>query len=197
MESLKRFAEILVPDPRQLDFVLVDNSTGTMRPTELKDLYGEAEKLVLHQNVPEAVRYHFENARNLLVYSWFHYPFNSLAMFHGFIAVEKALKIRAGKPRAMLGTLLPLAVKQGWIKDEEFTFGRAQIARRKTPPDNSQTSVAQDTRTYCEILMDSMPNLRNTFAHGEVFLHNGWATSMLICAELINQLFPQPSDQRQ
>src|SRR5260221_12172674 len=123
MEELKPLTEVLAPDPRQLAFVLLDNASGMSRPLELSDLYTEAEKLVLHENVPEPVRYHFENARNLLVYAWYHYPFNSLAMFHAFIAVEKALKIRANNPRAMLGKLLPMAVKQGWIKDEGFTFG--------------------------------------------------------------------------
>ncbi len=191
MEKLKQFSEILQPDPRQHAFVLVDKATGTMRPTELKDLHAQAEKLVLHENVPDAVRYHFENARNLLVYSWYHYPFNSLAMFHAFIAVEKALKIKAAKPTAMFGELLSLAVKQGWIKDQGFTFGRAQIARREAPLDDFQQPVAEDTLSYCEILMTTMPRLRNTFAHGEVFLHHGGATSMLICAELINQLFPR------
>jgi len=39
------------------------------------------------------------------------------------------------------------------------------------------------------VLIQSIPRLRNTFAHGEVFLLNSGATSMLICAELINQLF--------
>jgi hypothetical protein len=31
METLKKFSEILVPDPRQNAFILVDNSTGISR----------------------------------------------------------------------------------------------------------------------------------------------------------------------
>src|SRR2546421_5178696 len=104
MESLKEYSEVIKADPRQEIFVLCNDATGEMRRIDLKDYHDEAKQLILHDGVPEKVRYHFENARNLLVYSWFHYPFNSLAQFHAYIAVEAALGIKAGKPKANLKT---------------------------------------------------------------------------------------------
>jgi len=112
METLKEYAEVLNAGPRQTAFVIVNEPTGQMRRIELRDYHEEAKQLVLHDEVPEDVRYHFENARNLLVYSWFHYPFDSLAQFHAYIAVEAALRIRAGKPKSSFKTLLKEAVKK-------------------------------------------------------------------------------------
>lgn len=193
METLKEYSEVLNADPRQTAFVLVNETTGQMRRIELRDYHEEAKQLVLHDEVPEDVRYHFENARNLLVYSWFHYPFNSLAQFHAYIAVEAALRIKAGKPKGGLKMLLKEAVKNRWITDEGFTFGRARKSAKPVHPISINGTPVPDTRSYCEVLTQSIPRLRNTFAHGEVFLHNSGATSMLICAELINQLFPKQS----
>ncbi len=192
MESLKEFSEVLNADPRQEAFVLVNEKTGQMRRIGLKDYHDEAKQLVLHEGVPEKVRYHFENARNLLVYSWFHYPFNSLAQFHAYIAVEAALRLKAGKPKANFRMLLKEAVKKKWITDEGFTLGRARKSAQPVYPITIDGAQVPDARSYCEVLIQSIPNLRNTFAHGEVFLHNSGATSMLNCAELINQLFDKP-----
>jgi hypothetical protein len=192
MESLKEYSEIFEPDPRQEAFMLLNEATGQMRRVALKDYHDEAKALELNVGVPEKVRYHFENARNLLVYSWFHYPFNSLAQFHAYIAVEAALRIKAGKPKGKFKTLLQEAIKNNWITDEGFTFGRARKATQPVHPLIFNGAAMPDTRSYCEVLMQSIPRLRNTFAHGEVFLHNSGAASMLICAELINQLFQNP-----
>ena|SRR2546425_496981 len=74
--------------------------------------------------VPRVIRVHFETARNLLLYSWFVYPFQQVAEMHAFASVEYALRMRSGLPVGQrgetLGRLLNRAVKEGWVRHEGF-----------------------------------------------------------------------------
>lgn len=42
---------------------------------------------------------------------------------------------------------------------------------------------------YVEVLIETMPSLRNDLAHGSPILHNQALSSIQICADFINQLF--------
>jgi len=74
MESLKKLEEICQPDVRQKKFVRLEAS-GTFRHNTLEDFHRAADGIRLHDGVPENIRSLFETARNLIVYSWFYYPF--------------------------------------------------------------------------------------------------------------------------
>src|SRR6266404_5377677 len=105
METLKEYSELLKADPRQPAFVIANDTKGLMKAIKLRDYHDIAKRSLLHQGVPSEVSYHFENARNLLVYSYYYYPFYSMAQFFAFIAVEAALKIKAGKPKGNFTSL--------------------------------------------------------------------------------------------
>ena len=150
---------------------------------ELRDYHDIAKRLVLHRGVPQEIRDHFENARNLLVFSYYYYPFHSMAQFFAFISVEAALRIKSRQSEASFKEMFAEAVKEKWICDEGFTLGGPRKSLADSQP-----------RSYCDILSESIPDLRNMFAHGEPLRINNGATTMQICAELINQLFPESTE---
>lgn len=90
VEELKKATEILEPDERQRLFRVFEPNSGLSRPLTVEDLHFIAESLVLHDGVPEDVRSHFAAVKNLIVYSWFYYPFNATAQFLSYVTVEFA-----------------------------------------------------------------------------------------------------------
>ncbi len=173
MTELRPINELTKPDERNLYFV-VNDSGGNARKLSLEDIYSEVENITLHDGVPQHIKEHFSQARHLAIYSWFHYPFNVTSMMMGFVCVEYALKAKSGK-KTNFKSLIQLAVDNGWIKDEGFA-----IAKYREDTDKS----------YVETLVDTMPKLRNQLAHGSRMLHNSGLSSLRICADFINQLFP-------
>lgn len=194
MEELKPFAELNEPDARQHFFALRDPVSGKTRPLQAEDIYERAEGISLHAGVPEDIRSHFATAQNLLAYSWFYYPFNVTAELHGYVSVEFALKRKyPDYPRASFKTLLAKAISEGLVKSEGFTYGR-NPARERYPPEINIPTEIPPTRNYVEDVAEAMRSLRNSLAHGTATLHMKGGTVLLVCAELINQLFPPPSD---
>ena len=94
MEELKKFDDLTMPDERQKAFAIINRASGQYRSRTLQDIYQSASDIKLHSGVPEAVRTHFATAQNLLVYSWFFYPFNVTAEFLAYVTIEFALKER-------------------------------------------------------------------------------------------------------
>lgn len=193
MEELKKFEEVTLPDERQKAFVLVDRASGQYRPLTLRDVYQNASDIKLHDGVPEVIRTHFATAQNLLVYSWFFYPFNVTAQFLAYVTVEFALKERF-KPRKKTSfrELVKLAIEQGLVKDEGFSH----IRERSELDEYIEQEVgieSQDIKSYTETLIKAMPYLRNELAHGSRMLHPNGASLVRICAEFINQLFSEKS----
>lgn len=121
MEDLKEYNQIMLPDERQNSFVSVNIETGKARQLTLEDIYLKAESIKLNESVPEKVRSHFSTARNLLVYSWYHYPFNVTAQFLAFVTVEMALKVKFNIEKYQpFKRLVKQAVDEGLVKDEGF-----------------------------------------------------------------------------
>lgn len=191
MEEFKEFNEILNPDERQNAFAVINRVSGHHRPRMLRDIYDSAASIKLHSGVPEEIRNHFAAALNLLVYSWFFYPFNVTAQFLAFVTVEFALKQRL-KPEKKVSfkQLLTQAVEEGLIKDEGFSHLREQQEFDEQLSQEMGT-LQENVKSYVEILVETMPYLRNELAHGTRMLHPNGASSVQICAEFINQLFPK------
>ncbi len=191
MEELKDFTEVQKPDERQKNFVVMNHVSGDCRPRTLRDIYDAAESMKLHNGVPEKIRSHFATAQNLLVYSWFFYPFNVTAQFLAFVTVEYALKeILKPKKNSSFKKLLSLAVEQGLVKDEGFSYFREK--QKINEQMFRETGMEQEVvGSYVKILRETMPNLRNELAHGSHMLHPDGASSVKICAEFVNQLFPK------
>lgn len=197
MESLKRLPEICLPDPRQTAFVYTDPTTpGGFRKLTIEDVYSAVDSIRLHNGSPEAVRSHFETARNLALYAWFYYPFNVTAQLAAYTTIEFALRSKTADKKTKFKHLLVKAVNAGWIKDSGFSIPtqRVKCIRERNELHPSEYQEAEPTllRDYCDVLIESIPFLRNEVAHGTSMMHGGGIGAVRISAELINQLFLPP-----
>lgn len=174
MEALKPLSELTDPDERNLYFVVTDRS-GSARTLSLQGIHDVVSEIVLHDGVPEPVRSHFSQAQNLAVFSWFHYPFNVTSQLLAFVSVEFALRYRF-ECKDRFKNLIARAVREGLIKDSGFAVA---------------TQRDEALESYVETLVEVMPDLRNRVAHGSNMLHNNSLSSLRICADFINQLFPR------
>ena len=192
MEELKPLAKLHAPDERQGFFVVRPADAKDFRPMEAADIYALAEQASLHAGVPAEIRSHFAMAQNLVAYSWFCYAFNVAAELHAYISVEFALKTRfpaiANRP---FGQLLENAVNDGLLRREGFTYGR-NPDRQLYPPELSLPAEITEVRDYVAEIAEAMRTLRNSLAHGASTMHMKGGTVLLVCSEVINQLFPQP-----
>ncbi len=189
VDKLKPFEEILRPDSRQKAFVILNRETLQYRERTLKDHYSAIKEIELSASVPDVIRNHFDTARNLLLYSWFVYPFIQVAEMHAFASVEYALKEKSGKTDLMFKRLLELAIKEKWIRDSGFKFFRLKGEQPEEQRTVSGDPDQQDVQEYCKVLLDSLPYLRNELAHGSSVLYPSGLTTLAICADLINQVF--------
>jgi hypothetical protein len=202
MESLKKLAQICQKDIRQDAIEVMDpTNSGVFRKLTLEDFHRAAESIQLHAGVPEEIRSHFETARNLIVYSWFYYPFNVTAQLTAYTTVEYALRLRSGDRKTSFKHLLKKAVNARWISDAGFSIARrkAEYTReqnerllsiiRTQEPSLVQKYSDALVREYSDGLAESIPFLRNELAHGTSMLHEQGEIEVRICSEIINQLF--------
>ena len=193
METLKPLAELCAPDERQSSFSVRDSVTPGFRPIKIDDIYDRAASIKLHAGVPEQIRSHFAASQNLLAFSWYYYPFNVTAQFLAYVSVESALKARyPGGKRPSFRGLVRRAVRQGLVKDSGFSHIQ-EAEERASTMEQAWYQQQQQVTPYVEVLIETMPSLRNSLAHGEYMLHMHGATHVRICAEFINQLFSEPS----
>jgi hypothetical protein len=151
-----------------------------------------AERASLHLGVPDTVRSHFAMAQNLLAYSWYCYPFNVAAELHAYISVEFALRTRLNAPdSATFKMLLGQALGRGLIRSDKFTYGREPESATH-PPNTVIPPDPVQVQDYATAIAGAMRSLRNDLAHGTNMLHMKGGTVLLVCSELINQLFDLP-----
>ena len=193
MEQLKSFATLDQPDERQRFFRVKERHAATFRPLDSADIYALAEQAKLHAGVPEGIRSHFAMAQNLQAYSWFVYPFNVAAELHGYISVEFALRTRFPNHRPDgLKALFAKAIEEGLLTATGFTYGRESSSDQASQlPEASHRMPVEE---YVSNLVGAMRSLRNDLAHGSNMLHMKGGTALLVCSEVINQLFVPPSD---
>ena len=123
VDRLKPLPEVCNPDKRQQAFVVMHTITGVIRPRTLEDHYAAIQKFSLSEFVPKDIKTHFETARNLLLYSWFVFRFNSVAEMQAYVSVEFALRERIGNAAGKnpgMKRLLDYAIKSGLIKVKAF-----------------------------------------------------------------------------
>ena len=201
-DGLKSIEEVFVSDPRHKSFVVYDEIKRNDRPLEINDLYLDLQEFILNPNVPEKVKTHFDTARNLYLYSWFVYRFYPVAELQAYASLEFALKekFKKEKLRTPIGLrlLLKNALKKDWIRDEGIRHYNRIDKRRneyKTLVQDvydfeQERANKQNTNEYVKILVDALPSLRNTMAHGSSYLTNRVYLTFEICCDLINQLYP-------
>lgn len=159
----------MLPDERWNTFIEYNLQTSKRkRLTFEEDFYKVAMSLKLNENVPKEISRHFSTALNLLIYSWYYYPFNVTAEFHASITVEMALKSKFKnkdkKPKSFKG-LMEKAVSKGMVKNDEYT----------------------------ELFINNIVSIRNIYAHGSNMLHHSGESTVRRSADFINQLFDEAS----
>jgi hypothetical protein len=172
----RRIGEYLTPDPRHAVEVLVNESTGAIRPMTFEDWYDNVSSLNLIEPVPENIVNEFDKSRNIFVLSWFAYDLTTAAELQAYLALEMALWTRLdidpkNKNAPRLKKLLEMALAQGIYSAEDFRFGHL---KGETP----------------KLLIDMIVNQRNELSHGSNFLFVHYSAMALeICGSLIRALF--------
>ncbi len=203
-DPLKSLAEIHSPDPRRECLV------GT-----LADEHEALCTICLHDGVPESVAQLFETAKNVSLYSWFVYRFHPVSESVGFAALELALNLRKtglsllpdGYRSPGLRNLLREAIKNGWIRDQEFPSrsayaqhsahlaviakiietGTPSVSLRDVTPGDMNQGF--ETVSLTKHILALWPKVRNTLAHGSPRLAPTSRRTLRLVAEAINQLF--------
>jgi hypothetical protein len=181
MEFIKLKEHFLEPDPRS-------QSLGPPPASQ----YEIVSNFRLHGGVPESVRSYMNMVVTLWLYGWLYYPFYPLAVFHSTTAVELALQERFPEKRGRgLKKLLQTAKEAGLLTDAGFP----SLQNRRDTMQAMVGAAAATTQQppYVDVLIWTLPNIRNRFAHPEMhtIMPPGMSVDALIlAAEIINQLWP-------
>lgn len=218
-DALRYSDQAVQPDARCESFAIVD-ATGVRKAT-LADRHAAVAGYVLNATAPDAVRIHFETAKNLYLYGWFVYRFHPVAEQQALASLEFTLRERiapsnypsrdsAGKPG--LTKLLTQAKKLGLIRNDALRDRLARataIARERHQfelfeemhrtgateisfDDSRVQPTSEDlNHDWIAIFVESLPLIRNSYAHGSGMLHPTVLHTFGIVCELINQLYPE------
>lgn len=125
-DAFKPVDQVLVVDPRN-------------ESAELPEWHSRIAEIVLVETTPIEVRQLFENAKNIAMYAYFAYRLHQSAEIIGYIALEKALKLKfeleqeniiLGKNPMKLADYMKIALDQGWIKSEGYNSFRQLASSR-------------------------------------------------------------------
>lgn len=197
METFKKLHEINEADPRTSMFHIFDESLNDFRERDISDVHSRLQEIILNESVPDAIQTHFITSKHLALYSWFVYRFIPVAEFHAITSLEFALKLKTGKEKWGLKRLLTYSVKEGWVKDSDFYIHRQRLERNSAHAEELERSlnikpnekVVSVEGQYTSVLVDSLPYLRNIYAHGSTTIAPQGYLTLLICSEFINKLF--------
>ena len=132
----------------------------------------------LNESVPVEIKGQFNVARSMALYTYFFYALAPEVHLKVFTVIEHALRLKVdpeGKKKMMLRKLMEYAVKNGLVKDSGFRH------LENISGDNS----------WCISMIDGIPKLRNAKAHGSSYLYGDCLLDISICADYLNQLFPE------
>src|SRR5882724_2865566 len=199
-DKLRTPEKALVQDEIQKYFSVVNIRTGESRPKTFEDHYARISSFNLNESVPNDIQIHFEVAKNLLLYSWFVHRFISVAELQVYASAEFALRERIGDAageKATLRRLLDYAVKHEMIDDSGFSHyvrlrqESAEIEQmlHEIGDGSTMNNEPIDQQEYSRVLVETIPKLRNVFAHGTNSLIPRTFLTFRICCDLINQLF--------
>ncbi len=214
MEKLKELDKLTAPDPRHEAFVALVLSVQegiqqvTTRQLTAADRHESMAALELPEYVPETVRSAFAVTRNLWLYGWLCWPFYTLASFHAILSLDLALAIRivpidklaAGAWTPSLSAMLKQAIESGWVTDAGIAHAnrlreRSARMREELPEElfGASPDLWQESpQRYCRILLETLPGMRDDFAHPKSYWHGVPGSSFLIIENvhgLIEQLF--------
>ena len=170
MEELKRLEELTEMDEKHR---LMGAICGAVHSSER--MHDVLSKERLNGQVPEVIKSQFNVARNMALYTYYFYALAPEVNLKTYTLIEHALKLKT-KPEKhmMLAKLLRAALRNGWISDAGF--------RHIDNPSRDNE--------WCRAMLKSIPELRNSQAHGSSMLIGDCIDHISICADFINQLFP-------
>jgi len=199
MERLKSLQEIMAPDSRTGAFVKFDEKTNEILPIQLEDYHRRLSDIALREQVPEDIRSYFETVKNICLYGWFVYSFFTVSTFLSYIAIEMSLRRRFQNDdpdrKWPFKRLLQEARDRCLISERGFLSIQAEREYHAKLAAELGSLFEQSVADYCSVLVDCLPQLRNSFAHpsSNTILTPGDALSSLtVAAEFINQLFHDP-----
>ncbi len=142
---------------------------------DLEKMHAYLSKETLNEEVPEVIKGQFNVAKNMALYTYYFYALAPEVHLKTYAIIEHAIKLKA-KPekRLMLRALIKLAVNNGWVTDAGFRHIE---------------SPSQDNE-WCRAMIDVIPDLRNSQAHGSSMLVGDCLHFISSCADFVNQLFP-------
>lgn len=170
MEEFKSLEELTEIDEKHH---LMGGVSGSVPSLEGMHRYLSNE--VLNDGVPEEIKGQFNVAKNMALYSYFFYALAPEVHLKTYTVIEHALRIRTNpKKPMMLKALINHAVSQRWIKDSGFRH-------IENPSLDNE---------WCKSMVDVVPSLRNSKAHGSSMLAGDCLQHISSCADFVNQLFP-------
>lgn len=135
------------------------------------------------RELDDRVALFFIEAGKLVEFSWYHYPFASLAFFQSIIAVEKSLRLLDRKPELSFKDLFTQVVKEAFVSDGAFSqFEMEKSLKRQ---------VKGKTQSHLELLSLLIPELRNDFVHGTYLLSPDFLYLCFQMRELADALCPE------
>lgn len=180
------------PDPRWSAFGIRDSPTTPPRPVTIEDHHRDIDDITLDPSVPEPVQEQFETTKNLALYSWYVYRFQTVAETHAYATLEYALRERVGRQNethANLKTLLRRALGQGLIKDNDIQLFKQQARARAR---EGLRPAHRDRQVRVRNLIEFIPEHRNELAHGSEYLNNRAINTLQLCADIINTIYAPP-----
>lgn len=169
MEEFVNVKDILVRDSRHAGYDFT-----------LEELHRSVASIKLDIKAPEVLHSQINVAKNMAVYSYFLYSLAPEVALKSFRTIELALKLKYPSIKnASLRKLLKRSVNDGLLKDKNF----------------SVCTTKDESTRYSESLIDIIPKLRNTLAHGSDMLHPACISFVVTASELINQLYQDTNTQ--
>jgi len=188
MEDVKTKATLHTPDIRRTMMVIENRKTGTQRPFTFEDIEARVSDIAIPAGAPDQVKDLLVTAKNLLLYSWYYYPFSMSASLQAAAALEQALRLRLNATeRDTLSFLLGEAVKKKLLTTAGFkrwTQWREAFARMHAKSGKPQK------HNLAKLLSKTLPRFRNALAHGNPFVDDSGFLHLDIVCEAIEQLYP-------
>jgi hypothetical protein len=204
---LKALSEITLPDPRIEVEPYRPQGERSLNPADIHERLESFGRL--HDKVPERVRTQFEIARNLMLYTYFVFEFQTQAELQAYAALELALRERLGRPTRkvkrgkeikivplMLKELLQKVIAEKLIQSEKLpSFERTNELRKHFAKQREYEFEPMSAKEWLELVQFHITSQRNHLAHGNPHLDLRFSFSQIErCADIINALFPRPGE---
>lgn len=172
-------------------------------------LEAKAVWLAEQRNLQDQPTYFFREAGKLVSFSWYHYPFASLAFFQTILALEASLRLLNGNQDRYFRDMFADVVKSGLVTDgifsaykfsedpwKEYT-GETFDAGFDDFEDREPKIYQPKPKTHVEVLSIVVPKLRNLYFHGNYHMSPDYLILAFQMRELADALAPAVSEVRE